>query len=568
MTRRDVMMLFYNSITSTSQGNALLNTFGYNYYEDALFIASSNEDSSIPVNKILTSEGQFEVDSSFDDSKVGYKGDMVVKNSGAVVAFVPKNIKSGEYTLNAIIEDDVLVYSGNETKTLDVGDNTDVYYKSEKTTLSGASQKASLGDLVSVFKNTKGDIEYIMIGNGKMKGPYVVRNSLSFYGIPDDAKVYLNGEKASVSGIETNDVVYYSKSVNTVWAYRKKVIGVYEKALPNKDNPTTVNLSGTEYSFETADIYKEFATGGSFNLGDTVTVLLGKNGKIAGVVTAGANSTTSFIGYVTKVGTKEFEKPNGDKYTSNYAGLVQADGTYTELATKRLYDTYNSSIVKSTIADGVASLSLLTKTPITGKFDASNNMLGTTKVSPSCEFIDVINTEPNDAAGYIKVYKSRLDGVNFTSKSVLYYTKNRSGEIDSMFLNNVTKDGLKYGVVTSAKGSSYTLKCGTESYTSSGSVYTSIDENSVVSADVSSGRADKLKLLSKISKKIKYIDQYTVETSDATYKVSENCAVYKNDNSGNWQLCTFSDIENATNITVYYDTETASGGRVRVILIK
>lgn len=567
MTRRDVMHLFYNCVTIKVSGSSLLSTFGYTYYEDTVFMASINEDSSIPANKILTSNGQFKIDNTFDVSKVGYKGDLVVKNSDTVVAFIPKNVKAGEYTLNAVIEDDVLVYSGSQTMTLDIGQNTDVYYKSQKATLSSISSSISLGDSVTVFKNVKGDTEYVMIGTSKMDGPYVINNTLSYYGIPNDAKVYLNGEKSSSANLETYDIIYYSEPVNTVWAYRKKVIGVYNQANPNKDNPTSINLSGTEYGFETADMYKEFATGGTFNLGDTVTVLLGKSGKIAGVVSSKGTSVATVTGYVTNVGTKTFQRANGDTYTSNYAGLVQVDGTYVELATKKLYSDYKCSMVKATITDSVAVLSLINKTSLTGTFNASTNTIGTERISSNCEFLDVVSGDATDSASYVKVFKNRLDGVKFTAKSVLYYTKNSSGEIDAMFLNDVTGDGHKYGVVTAARGNSFTVKSGTETYNVSGG-YTAISENSVVALGMGDNKVNKISKLTKVSSKIKSLDEYTLETSDDTFLVSEKCTVYKNDASGEWQLCSFSDIENATLVNAYYDKSVDAGGRIRVIIIK
>ena len=46
-------------------------------------------------------------------------------------------------------------------------------------------------------------------------------------------------------------------------AYTDKVTGVYEKASPTKDSPTSVTISGKEYSVE--DVYKRQLNITSYN---------------------------------------------------------------------------------------------------------------------------------------------------------------------------------------------------------------------------------------------------------------------------------------------------------------
>ena len=64
-----------------------------------------------------------------------------------------------------------------------------------------------------------------------------------------------------------------------VLAYTDKVTGVYEKASPTKDSPTSVTISGKEYSVESVDAFNALSSSGTFKYGDTVTLLLGRNGR-------------------------------------------------------------------------------------------------------------------------------------------------------------------------------------------------------------------------------------------------------------------------------------------------
>ncbi len=565
LQRRDVMHLIYNALSTNlkDSNETLLSSFGYIYEDDCIFIASSSDDASIANNRILTSKGQFKITDSFDTSFSGYKGGLVLKNSDTAVAFVPENIKSGEYTLNAIVGDDVLVYSGNGTKTISVGKNTEVYYKSDKVTLETASGMAMLGDSVSIFTNNKGDVDYAVIGSKALKGPYTVLQDLSYYGISDSASCYIDGEKSDLSKVNAFDVIYYSEEVNTVWAYTKKVTGVYMGASPSKDNPQTVNISGIDYGFETADAYKLFATGGTYNIGDSVTILLGRNGKIAGVKTSDTKSGATVIGYLTDAGSKTFEKANKETYTSYYVNIVLADGTKQELITSRNYKEIKSSIVKATVKDGVATVNKLSSTPLTGTVDAKNNKIGTKKIASNCNFIEILNTNPSEPSIYSVTYKTRLDKTTLTGRSVLYYTTNSEGEVDSVFLNDVTGDGYEYGIVTKADNRNYTILTKNGTYTSSGVQYTSIETGSVVKVLVWENKVYAITKLTEVDERITEINDYSIVTNEKTYPIYENVASFKRTDVGQWQVIPYSDIT-SNDVSVYTDNKALS--KIRVII--
>ena len=192
LTRGDVMNLIYNALTTNMKDkqSLLLNSFGYSYSEDVILVATSNEDSSISANKILTSAGTYEIPYDFDKSLAGYKGDIVTKNPGTVVSFIPTNQRGASYTLNTVLNDDVLVYNGDKTLSVNIGKNTTIYYKTEKTSMDGLKTKASIGDSVTVYTNLAGDTEYVMVGNMGSSSAITVLSSLSAYGIDENTTIY------------------------------------------------------------------------------------------------------------------------------------------------------------------------------------------------------------------------------------------------------------------------------------------------------------------------------------------------------------------------------------------
>ena len=58
-----------------------------------------------------------------------------------------------------------------------------------------------------------------------------------------------------------------------VMAYSNKVSGIFEKATPNRDIPTSITVSGKEYTLEGSTAFNKVYSCGSFEYGDTVTLL-------------------------------------------------------------------------------------------------------------------------------------------------------------------------------------------------------------------------------------------------------------------------------------------------------
>ena len=50
------------------------------------------------------------------------------------------------------------------------------------------------------------------------------------------------------------------------------------------------------------------------------------------------------------------------------------------------------------------------------------------------KILDTAGTASDDVAMYTRIYPQRLDGVTIKSSSVLYYSKNKAGEIDELIL--------------------------------------------------------------------------------------------------------------------------------------
>ncbi len=582
MRRIDVMNLIYNTLScKTKSGATLVSSFNYTCYEDTVLIATSNEDPSVASNKIVTSNGTFNIDDNFDKSLSGRKGTLIVKNDSSkgnvLYSFVPQEQRVESYTLNTIIDKSLLVYSGNTTSTITLDTDTVVYYKSGQNTPESIKNQVSFGDIVKVYKDSYGNVDYITMGSGSMDGPYILTTAETVYNLGADSstKYYRDGRNASASDLQTNDVVYFSKDINAVWAYSDKVAGVYESAAPTKDNIQSITVSGKTYEIETAKAYAKLVTGGEYNFGDSVVLLLGKNGQVADVIST-VNNTT--YGYVTKASVKSYTYTSGETYTSNYIEVMSADGNVYEYKVTKDYSSYLSSLCSIKVTNGVATLNKLNtgNSGITGTFTYSNMKIGTTSLADNVKILDIVTTSSDETPAAVTVYPQRLDGCVISSNDILYYTKNENGKIDTLFLNDCTGDAYIYGIVSdvtfntgsnSKRPSSYTIFAGGNTYTTN--IAKSFSVGDAVKIYVSSGKIERAYELIEVSDKITEVDYTCLKTLKATYKFAGNVSVYTETRTGaesQYYIGALSDINENSTVKAYY---TSSDDKlIRVLVVK
>ena len=309
MTRRDVAYLTYHLLNTQPKNSTsyYIETLNYKIVEDVILLGTPLTDSSVGSGRVNTTSGNYKTTLSLEDS-VGKKGDLILKNANVAVGFIPSQQYIEEYLVYQVLDDDIVVSQNGTLKTLSVDNNLTVYNKSQMTSLKNSLAGISVGDTLKIYKTKDMITDYGVLATELLKGP-ITATSKSVIAVNENTTYIRNGSQ--VSGYEINDILYYSEKLNTVWAYSKKVSGVYESASPNRDNPTSVVISGTTYSLEGSEAFYKLSSKGSIELGDSVTVLLGRDGKIADVMT---DATESVVGYLQETGKKKFQNADGSEY--------------------------------------------------------------------------------------------------------------------------------------------------------------------------------------------------------------------------------------------------------------
>lgn len=575
---KDTTATAANTKTSSVQSK-LLSAHDCTMVKDAKIISTYDQDKEIGYNKVQTSSGTYTMGNYFDSESVGMTGKIFVKDSTDLIAFIPDggSRTSDVYLVYSVIGDKIMAYKNSTMTSVKVSDSTTVYKGKATYTFASLKSTLDLGDKISVTKNENGDVDYITYIEGSLEGPQTAMggNWISLWDA-ENASITRDGVTVSASAIQNYDVLYYLPDMNMVMAYSDKVSGIYEKATPNRDNPTTVTVSGKEYTIEGSAAFNKLYSGGEFEYGDTVTLLLGKNGGVADVSSPSYAASES-IGYLVETGTKEYSSGAVNTFTNYYVKVVGTDGTAYEYITDRDYTESVNNVVEVSFSDGNARLSHInTGTTVSGTFNWKSKKLGSNKVSANVAILDIGTRDITDTSCYTKIYGQRLDGVSVDAKSVLYSHKNSDGEIDELILDNVTNDSFEYGLLTYSRDSQNSAEY---KYMVSGSRYEvtvsgkySVSTGSVVKIAGSLIRPDYMQSIESAANNITALTAEKVVVDGKTHLLSDKVSVYKYAGTGReYTMISLDDaIKNFDkySFTVFYDKASTNGGRVRVIVVK
>ena len=414
--------------------------------------------------------------------------------------------------------------------------------------------------------NDNDEIDYLSIVSDTMEGPFVVDTGLSAIVSTAGKTVYRNGYASSADAVQKYDVVYYNAS--NIWAYANAVTGTYQSAAPSSASPTSVTVAGQSYEIETSEAAFALSSLGGLNVGDIVTLLLGRDGKVAAALPSAAY-TASVVGMVTDTGTGTYYNSVGNAYTSRTINVTAMDGkSYVYPCASTSID--EGDLVNIGFGSSGTDVSILHSSAVTGK--VSGYSIGSKTMAKDVRILDV-----NSDGAAKRVYYSRLDGATLTSSDVRYYATNRNGEITDLILKDFTGDLDEYGIITGAKETSDEMSVsGSYTYLLNGQKQSITTMNKTLGASygpaklvIKDGQLDSVRALSQI-KNPDSITQLGVTKDHESWLFADECAVYLSQNAG-YSLLSLTELRNnfaSYNITCYYDKDTVDGGRIRIVVAR
>ena len=418
--------------------------------------------------------------------------------------------------------------------------------------------------------NTAGELDRVALVNSAMEGPVVAsagwQSELPF--AASTATVYRDGTAATLERIQDQDVLYWSESMRTVWAYSEKVTGTYQSASPSAAAPTSVTVAGRTYSIESTQAAYDLSDLGAYQVGDTVTLLLGRTGGVAAVGT-GQSSGGVLYGVITAVASDSYDDGQGGTYNARTVTVVATDGG------SYRYQTTNRSLEAGQLVrvepDSDTPVTRLSETRLTGRVSSDGERIGNYDLADNVQIIDTYESRTP-----IRVYPQRLAGVSLTGSMVRYYVLNAQGEISHLILDDVTGDIHQYGVITEVNeidtefvlSSSYTYDVGGQEFTfgSASAVYNLSVGPCQVKMDTDSSIE---RLVNLTQRRLTSVSgTVAVGNDNREYTVSETVAVYEVV-GGEYQLSSLARVTGGDyTLTGWYDKAESAGGCIRVIVAR
>ena len=429
---------------------------------------------------------------------------------------------------------------------------------------SGSYYATTLGYTV----NSSGELDYSSLVLANMKGPFIVEDSSWSSSLPftaSTATVYKNGSASTLSSVSTYDVYYYNTGMRSVWVYSNNVTGVYTAASPSTSAPTSVTVAGKTYSIATSSAAYALSDMGNFGIGDTVTLLLGMNGEVVGVVSAKDAFSTKY-GVVTSSGTKTYTN-SGSTSTIYTVSVACTDGNTYEYE----FDDYTvkaGALVKISFTNGETTVDQLSEQSVSGSVNAAGTILGTYSLA---EDVEILDTTLNGS--YVKTYTARLAGLTISSGDVRYYVLDSDGKISHLILNDFTGDAYSVGILTSVPSFTSSLSVsGSYTYIINGSTGTYSNSSSVFAATIgpvqiefSGNSIVSMKNLTGV-----YLSSlnssYGTASDGVQYALGDNVSVYIYKNNSYYLSSVSSVSGTGSTLYGYYDRAPSAGGRIRVII--
>lgn len=447
--------LFTKMSKASGAGSSILfEAYGYSAIEDVVVLATGNDDNSLYSDEVRLNNNSVYTSAMRSSLAVGDILKYAIVNEDGEIVCVKRYNEDGETsekTKYTVLEDCYIIASAAEDKTLG---NMEIKTSKGTFTVSNTEVLDKVGETGTLVldKNNKVisastvEVEPALASHDYSGGETSLEGKTINY---TNLVVYRDGKSASVSDIKKNDVVYYNTQSNTMDIYSKKVTGIYYDASPSKAYVSEVTVGGKSYVIGSDSALARLdASNGAFEIGDKVTLLLGKNDK---VVYAVELSDFDFFEYgvVTGSGQKVAESGVNEGSSETYVKIYMTDGEEYEYTADKDYKDYKGKLVRITYTNGKVSLNTVntsTNAKTYGAIDKSKRTLGGKTVLKDVKIIQKLSGDDDDV---------KLETLNFDtleenelpeSKVIATVTANSFGDIGIMYVEGIGSS-YSYGVM-------------------------------------------------------------------------------------------------------------------------
>jgi len=594
VSRANIVVMFERTLNT--KGNTSTQTLGeqssLGTKKTCIITDSWDLDNSLPKGFIKTDIGDFKAESINGAEYLGKRVNLLVDADNEVVSAQNIEQESRVIMVENISGNRISFIDKNGSGTLDITDNMVVYYGGQKSTFSNLRQNISIGSVIALAYTEGSDsiYEYGVLIDPPTDEPIVVKSNISqtdatigSMKISDSNAftVIKNGKKVGIADIQIYDVVYqvkdlFKSSKRILLVYDDKITGTYDDALPNKASVSSISILGEEKAIETSFAAAKLnETAGAFAIGDEITVLTGKSGKIVEVMTPYASDVSDYaIILSSRSGVSSAADLKGE--TVFYVKLYKIDGTIKEYETDDDQSYRNGSLVKLDVRDEKAHLTSIACSQISGRINLADRMIGDMKLSQDAVILDVQNNYNSAGIQVIRVNWQDMPSEELVRDKVIHAGMGGGfNDIQLLVLDRFTEPG-QYGILVSQTkkdtSASYTLLINGEevSFNNSNAIFNSLVKDVIYIEEDQNGLQKMVTLNPKASSsKIQALDSKRIKINDTVYKLASNVQVY--DLSGSTPLAvslnTLISGYSINGITLYLGTQESSEDLIKIITI-
>ena len=375
---------------------------------------------------------------------------------------------------------------------------------------------------------------------------------------------------------------YYNENLQTVWVYSDKVSGTLTALSPSSAAPTSITVTGTEYELGTSTAIYKCSSQGEFSTGDVVTLLLGMNGEVVDLLSAGSvgSSTSSTVYYGTVLSSQKGASSSSTSSSSSSSVQTETQVVCSDGTVRTFYTSggpYSvGRLVSVTLDSSGTTIKSMQSKSLSGKVSSDGTSFADYDFASDVEILDT-----DGEGSYARIYPSRLAGYTLKSSDVVYYTLNSQGEIDCLILSNVTGDTAEYVYLSGVEDNSTS---GSDSIQNISVTYTYIQdgETQTLNSDRKysiktggaalgydeDGQVDSMKQLDSVT--LDSLSGLTAVGDGRKYTISEQVQVLLRDDDSrrSYYLTDLSEI-NAQDYDLtgwYDDLDHSAGGHIRIIV--
>lgn len=429
------------------------------------------------------------------------------------------------------------------------------------------------GRTIDLSLDANGDVAYLPLVYDEQDGPVIAqadwKDQIPFR--TDNATIYIDGSKSDASNIHEYDVLYYSKKLKSIFVYQDRVTGRLNGVSPDRYTPNAVTVAGTNYTLADQTLAYEVSAMGSYEIGDYVTLLLGRDGTVVGM--GNAAKLNSFVGGIVLSKTEKVSDDKNSTEVKKYITMLDTVGETHEYEVDDLTPYSERTPVEISFDNGKPVVNKVSLNRLNGVVSSDAGTYAGYRLSESIRILEYDN-----GGSYNRVARNRLAGLTINASNVLYYHVNADKEITDLIVRGVTGDNYKYGILISASEiadvQSMTFR-GTYSYqigsqtgvaNSNGQIFAMQGYSGPAQfAFAADGSVSGIKTLGSMT--VTSITQTEVSNGKNAYALADDVGIYLKKGSG-YYVTELSKVMSLNNyeLTAYFDGTT--GGRVRVIVAK